>query len=149
MIKACLSLTLCLLVVSFPHKSASITMKPRSADQTLPTKFDEYGSISVRNERRCLDKFARELQRNVGATTQILVYGRYQADVDARISRVKNYLVKNRRLNPYRVIAEGQACRRESKTELWIVPVGAVRPALTDDGMPTPCKVKSRKSDNE
>ncbi len=145
MIKACLNLTLCLLVVSFPHKSASITRtKPPSGDQPLPTKFDEYGYISLAKERQRLDKFAKELRRNEGSTTQILVYGRYQADVDARIRRIKKYLVKNRGLNPYRVIAEGQACRRESKTELWIVPVGAVRPAHTDNGMLTPCKVKSR-----
>src|SRR5258705_9680857 len=116
--KSCLvMLTLCFLLVSFPNRSSSITRtKPPSDDTPLATKFDEYGFISLAKEKRRLDRFARELKRKLAATSQLLVYGQNQADVDARIQRIRNYLVKKRGINPYRVLPEGQACRREYKT---------------------------------
>jgi hypothetical protein len=143
MSKACsVILSLCVLVVSFVSESSSVTRtKLSSVDTPLSTKFDEYGLISLAKERRRLDKFARELQRKLSVTTHIVVYGRHQDDVDARIRRIKNYLVKNRGINPYRVITEGQSCRREFKTELWIVPPGAVSfPARANGAKFSPCK---------
>jgi hypothetical protein len=113
-----------------------------SADTPLATKFDEYGFISLAKEKRRLDRFARELKRKLAATSQVLVYGQNQADVDARIQRIRNYLVKKRGINPYRVLPEGQACRREYKTQLWIVPPGATAPALADGTKLSPCKAR-------
>jgi hypothetical protein len=134
--KACLGiLMLCLLSVSFPNRSSAIIRTtPPSVDTPPATKFDEYGFISLAEEKRRLGRFARELRRKIAATSQILVYGRNQADVDARMRRIRNYLVKKRGINPYRVIPEGQACQRKLKTELWIVPPGAVGPGPACEG---------------
>ncbi len=140
-------LIFCLLLVSLPNRSSGITRtKPLSIDTPPAKKFDEYGFISLAKEKRRLDRFALELQRRIAATSQILVYGRDQAEVDARIRRIRNYLVKKRGINPYRVLPEGQACRREYKTELWIVPPGAAPPAHADGPKLSPCKVKARNS---
>jgi hypothetical protein len=140
-------LIFCLLLVSLPTRSSGITRtKPPSIDTPPAEKFDEYGFISLAKEKRRLDRFARELQRRIAATSQILVYGRDQAEVDARVRRIRNYLVKKRGINPYRVLPEGQACRREFKTELWIVPPGATAPAHADGAKLSPCKMKPSKS---
>ena len=138
---------LCVLVVSLPNTSSGIgRTKPPLFDTPSPIKFDGYGLISLAQERRRLDRFARELQRRLAVTSHILVYGRHQADLDAHSDRVRNYLVHKLGVNPYRVITEGQDCRRQFKVELWIVPPGAVRPTPNEAGILTPCKVKSRKS---
>jgi hypothetical protein len=130
--KACLIISaLCflLLLSLLNESSAIIRMTPPSADTPPATKFDEYGLISLAEEKRRLGRFARELRRKIAGTSQILVHGRNQADVDARMRRIRNYLVKKRGINPYRVIPEGQVCPRKFKTELWIVPPGAVGPS--------------------
>jgi hypothetical protein len=146
--KACLVMvTLCFLLISFPNRSSSIARtKHPSVDAPLAMRFDKYGFISLAKEKRRLDRFARELQRKLAATSQVLVYGRNQADVDARMHRIRNYLVKKRGINPYRVLLEAQACRREFKTELWIVPPGATAPALAEGPKLSPCKMKTLKS---
>jgi len=141
-----ISVVVCVLILCFPIKS--ITINPAEAlsiDTPLPTKFDEYGLISFVEEKRRLGRFARELQRKLQTTSHIIVYGQHKSEVDARIRRIKNYLIKKWALNQFRVTTESALCRKNTTTELWIIPPGTVAPSPSGSDQ-TPCKAKSNES---
>jgi len=100
-----------------------------SPDTPLCIKVAEYRLASFAKEKTHLDRLARQLGQQPGATSQIIVYGKDEGENQLRANRITNYLVRKRRVNPYRVIIEHQYCRAYFRTVLWIVPLGATRPA--------------------
>ena len=104
-----------------------------SPDQPLPIKVEQYGRVSFAKEKVYLDQLALSLQRQPEVTSQIIIYGRSKHEDQSRAKRVKNYLIRKHRINPYRVIIERQYCRTYFGTDLWIVPPGATRPSLPCD----------------
>jgi hypothetical protein len=138
------SVVICSLILCFPIKpTATKATKLRLIDTPPAIKFDEYGLITPLEEKRRLDKFVRALQNKLGATCHIIVYGQHDSDVDARIRRIKNYLVKKRAVNASRITTDSAPCRKQAKTELWIIPPGAVSPPPSAFVDQTPCVAKS------
>jgi hypothetical protein len=141
------SVVICILILCFSIKPAATKPTTLLLIDTPPAiKFDEYGLISLLEEKRRLDKFVRALQDKLGATCHIIVYGQRDSDVDARIRRIKNYLVKKRAVNAYRITTDSAPCRKQAKTELWIIPPGAVSPPPSAFVDQMPCMATSDES---
>src|SRR4030095_8582086 len=122
-----------LLIFSANNLFAGSRERRLSPDQPLPVKFEQYGRVSVAKERVYLDQLALSLQRQPEVTSKIVIYGSNKHEDQARAKRVKNYLIRKHRINPYRVIIERQYCRIYFGTDLWIVPTGATMPSLPCD----------------
>jgi hypothetical protein len=131
----------CILASWFIANSFGITAAARNRLDTPPAiKLDQYGAIPMADERRRLNKLARTLRLKTDFTSHIIVYGSAAAEVKEHIRRIRAYLVNKRGLNAYRVVTEGVPCRQDTRTELWIIPPGAVRPAPVDGPSITPCR---------
>jgi len=114
-----------------------------------PRKFDEFGDICCEDEKARLDNFAIELQNNPEARGYIIFYGgqrypscwyggrRYNArrprfgEAEARVARIKPYLVNLRGFSPDRIVVVNGGFRESWMAELWIVPSGAQPPTPT------------------
>jgi len=98
------------------------------------SKFDEWGDITYEDTIARLDGFAIELMNSPGSQAYIIAYGGRNSlsGVGSRYAlRAKNYLVKNRGIDPRRIVALNGGRREEIKVEIWFVPRGAVPPSPT------------------
>lgn len=123
---------------------------PASGQQATPRLFDRYQRICAEDEQARLDHFQIEFRKELpGARAFIVSYGgRCYSDcmVDyprhrpqfprkkfeqAWKSRIKNYLVEVRGMDPAQVVLIEGGHRESWEAELWIVPRGAPGPPLS------------------
>ena len=86
-----IGVALCLLLMV---SSAILAAVPTAVDSVH--RFDEYGDLSIKDEKARLDIFAFELRANPNTVGYIIVYGgrRSCADIaETRAVRAKDYLV--------------------------------------------------------
>ena len=96
-------------------------------------KFDEYGDISLSDEKARLDNFAIQLMNEETAQGYIIVYAGRKAtaaEAQTRADRARNYVISVREINPERVKAIDGGFNEELTVTLYIVPAGAGPPTL-------------------
>jgi len=100
---------------------------------------DEYGDVTVGDEKARLDNFAIELQNDPTARGYLICYGGRRASRGAarrRCERAKNFLVVSRGVDAARLVALDGGYRESPTVEAWVVPSGAQPPLPTPDGTP-------------
>jgi hypothetical protein len=97
-------------------------------------KFDEYGDISSKDEKKRLDTFAIQLENEPGMLGILVVYGGRRAkrgDAEARANRAKDYLVAKHGLGAERILTVTGGNIEESTVELWIGVPGESQPTAS------------------
>jgi hypothetical protein len=105
-----------------------------SAPDIIWVKFDEYSNIRFAEEKRCLDDFVTQLHAQKTATAYIVAHaGRRscKGEAQARAERVRQYLVRSRRIRASRIRIIDAGYSEEWTIELYIGPLNA--PPLTAD----------------
>lgn len=90
------------------------------------TKFDEYGPITLNDEKARLDNFAIQI-KNLSSRGTLVVFGpsrKTRAQDMKRAARGKDYLVKRRGLEPERLIIMDGGYSTTSYTRLSVYPIG-------------------------
>ncbi|MBV9956970.1 MAG: hypothetical protein JO360_01060 [Acidobacteria bacterium] len=116
----------------------------------LSRKFDQYGELSFNDEKARLDNFAIELQNNPGAQGYIIAYGGrrgHHGEVDARLERIRNYLLNRRGLAPEFTVTLDGGYREEFTIELYIVPRGFDTPTPTPTVSPNEVEKSNETTD--
>jgi hypothetical protein len=94
--------------------------------------FDRFGDLAFADEKKRLDYFAEQLEKEPGSQAHIIVYGKRGApragEAQARADRAKDYLVNKRGIAAERIKTVDGGLRERLKIELWIVPQGALPP---------------------
>lgn len=114
------------------NTTASCTTTPTI--RAVARLFDQYGNIAFNDEKARLDNFAIQLQNEPGAQGYIIAYGGRRAranEAQARADRAKDYMVNTRGIDPGRIVTVDGGYREDLTVELWIVPAGAEKPALS------------------
>jgi hypothetical protein len=109
--------------------------------------FDKFGDICCEDEKARLDNFAVQLQNEPEVQGYIIFYGGRRhnypychsprqrlprrGEAEARVERLKTYLVNSRGLDAKRITVVNGGYRDSWESELWIVPKGAHPPAPT------------------
>ncbi len=127
-------------------------------------KFDEYGDTCSGDEKARLDNLAIHVQNNPEAQVHVIYYGgrcysscgydypRHRprrprkGEAEARVARIKPYLINSRGLEPDRIFVVNGGHRESWTAELWIVPKGARPPDPTPTVQPT--DIQYRKARN-
>lgn len=95
-------------------------------------RFDRYGDLGFADEKKRLDYFAEQLQKEPGSQAHIIVYGKQGApragEAQARADRAKDYLVNKRGIAAERITTVDGGIRSRLMIELWIAPQGAPAP---------------------
>jgi hypothetical protein len=132
--------------------STSSTCTTEVINCGLLVKFDEYGALSFEDEKARLDNFAIQLKNQPGAQAHIIGYaaqGGNSEDIETRLTRTRNYLVKNLGLEPGRVVTQNGGKREELTVELYLIPTGAApptpQPSVPEEGE-KPTKPSSERS---
>jgi hypothetical protein len=97
-------------------------------------KFDEYTSISMKEEEQRLDIFVKELRSWPTVQGYVISYGRNRKERQARAARIREYIVKGG-IKSSRVFSLDGGGRQEPTVELFLVMAGteAPRPSPDDD----------------
>ena len=97
-----------------------------SVTPTSCLTFDEYGSLSFRNERARLDEYAKRARQASDSVAIIVIYpgaGRSAKRTQSRTGRIMDYLVNKRGVNPEHIGAVTiDETRQEFETQLLICP---------------------------
>jgi hypothetical protein len=109
--------------------------------------FDKFGDVCCDDEKARLDNFAIQLQNEPETQGYIVFYGGRRhnypychssrqrlprrGEAEARVERLKPYLVASRGLDPKRIVVVDGGYRESWEAELWIVPKGANPPTPT------------------
>ena len=109
---------------------------PASCSVSVPIelkahKFDEYYDIARNDEKARLDNYAIQLQSEPGSQGYIIIYPSRRAkpnEVQARATRISDYLINSRGIDASRFTVTIGAPREDWLFELWIVPQGAQAP---------------------
>lgn len=123
--------------------------------------FDSFGDICCDDEKARLDNFAVALEHEPEAQGYIIFYGgrrqnypychssrqRFprRGESQARVARLKSYLVNARVLDPKRIVVINGGYRESWTAELWIVPKGANPPAPSPTIQPQDIKFRKGK----
>lgn len=94
------------------------------------SRFDEYVGAPA-DEKKRLDNFAAVLGQDAAQQGYVLVYaGRRSRRTDAEVTatRIRNYLVKIKKLDAGRIVTINGGHRAQATVELYLVPSGAVPP---------------------
>lgn len=105
--------------------STSSTCTTEVVNCGLVVKFDEYGDISVRDEKARLDNFAIQLKNQPGTKGYIIGYASKRGSskvIESHLRLTKNYLVMTRRLEPERIVTRNGGKREDLTVELYILP---------------------------
>lgn len=117
--------------------SASCTLSP--GDPPVSRKVDEYGAITVGDEKARLDNFTVEMQNDPTSQGYLICYGGRRDSrrtARRRCERAKNFLVVSRGVGPTRVVALDGGYREALTVEAWVVPTGAAPPTPTPTVFP-------------
>lgn len=112
--------------------------------------FDDFGDVNCESEMARLDNFAVQLQNEPKSRGVIMFYAGKSArgqwpkrgEAEARIARIKPYLVDRRGVPADQVIVINAGYDTHFHVQLWIVPAGASLP--TRDS-PAPKEIRFRK----
>jgi hypothetical protein len=99
-----------------------------------PRKVDEYGAISLGDEKARLDNINTELQNDPTAQGYLICYGGRRSragEGKRRCYRAMDYLVRTRGIEASRVVTVDGGSREEPTVEFWLVPSGAEPPRAT------------------
>ena len=116
-------------VPSSTNRSAISTQAYSNQTDATPI-FQQYGLISTQLESAILDNFAIQLINDQNLTGYVILRrGQYSSKfAGKRLIRIRNYLVKRRRVPASRVsVLEGKR-RGDFTVELYLVPKGKARP---------------------
>lgn len=97
-------------------------------------RLDELNGFGCEDEIARLDFYAVELQNDPLSEGYVIAYGGRQAKRDeaqARLARIREYLVENRGVDSARIKIVDGGHRAEAIVELWVKPVTAIAPAAT------------------
>jgi len=128
-----------------PTQSGTTGVKPKPWP---PRKFDEYGTLSLKERNEHLDNYAIQLQNEPPAMAYIIVYGGRKSRPGASTSLLnmsKDYLVNTRGIEASRIITVDGGYREALTTELWIVPQGATPPQAHPTVDPSEIKAPIKK----
>lgn len=87
-------------------------------------KFDEYGDISVKDERARLDNFAIQVINSAPARGLIIMYAgnpTYKGETSDQLRRIKSYLVRTRGIPPEKVVVVDGGYRNDLTVELHLL----------------------------
>ncbi len=99
-----------------------------------PYKIDEFISTAPDDDKARLDSFAIALQNALDSQGYIILYQGTDRDsmrnkkVEVLGKRALDYLVKNRGIDPRRIVITNWGNRVKTTYELWIIPPGASPP---------------------
>jgi hypothetical protein len=102
-------------------------------------RLDEYGDLLSRDEKIRLDNFAITLQQRPGSRGYIIGYPGLRTSVSnslVRLKRARAYLVKERGIDPMRLVQIRGGFRKKFTVELFIVPAGAEAPTPLPQAVP-------------
>jgi hypothetical protein len=119
--------------------------------KAISRKLDEYGDIGFADERARLDAFAEELKNDPTSQGYILSYAGRRArggEAQKRGERAGSYLREARGVKEGRIKVIAGGHREERTVELFIVPSGAVPPALSPTVDPKDVEVVGRRADS-
>lgn len=91
----------------------------------LLTKFDEYGDLSVSDEKARLDNFAIQLMNDENAQGHIIVYAGRKAlvaEAQVRGNRARDYLITVRKISPERITAIDGGHHEDLTIQLYVFP---------------------------
>ncbi|HVG34514.1 MAG TPA: hypothetical protein VM911_15695 [Pyrinomonadaceae bacterium] len=94
-------------------------------------RFDKFGDLAFADEKKRLDYFAEQLEKEQGSMASIIVYGKQGArtpEAQARADRAKEYLVNKRAVSAERITTIDGGLRPRLQVELWITPQGGALP---------------------
>ncbi len=98
--------------------------------QLLPA-FDEYGQLTLNNEKARLDNYAAQLNYLSDSVGYIVVYPMSEKSLSKslrRARRARSYLVRVRGVKPSRISVIEGGCRDAFTIELYILPRTAPAP---------------------
>ena len=119
------TLSLCLIFFGLPGRSFPSVASP---DQYW-LKFDEYGNISWKEERKRLGNFIIQLRNTKNAHAYLVVYGgRNSCPDEARLrgERVKNYIVRSGVLSQERITILDVGYSEQWSIALYIGHIGGL-----------------------
>lgn len=88
-----------------------------------PRKLDEYGALNCEDEMARLDSYAISLHNDPEAQAYMIVYGGQRGrrgEVQARMARIRYYLINTRLIQAERLIIVHGGYRRNLMVELWL-----------------------------
>jgi hypothetical protein len=133
-------LLLAIVIISLSSNLTSFSQTPNVARQ-----IDKFGNVCCEDELARLDNFAVQLQNELDTQGYIIFYEgrRYgycykyrsriprRGEAEARVARIKPYLVETRGFDAKRIVVINGGYREEWMAELWIVPKGGNPPKPT------------------
>ena len=122
----CYSFLLCIDSDVQPHVRA----ESRSVKSDSGRKFDEYGLLSFKHEKKRLNNLAEQLKTEPNSKGYIVVYAGQPSRIKVardRARRATDYLVNKYGTDPSRIIAAAldSGLHDEFTVELWIWPIDA------------------------
>ncbi len=113
----------------------------------LPRKVEEYGAVSLGDEKERLNHFYTELLNDPTARGYLICYGGRRSragEAERRCYRAREYLVATRGLDNSRVVTVDGGLREEPTTEFWLVPTGATPPTASPTVDPAETQAAAR-----
>ena len=110
---------------------ASVPVVAPPSPKPTPREYDKFPVIAFDDIKARLDPYASELQNAPDTTAYVFVYGGRTSragTADKLVERTRDYLVRNRGLDPARLVIANGGYRENEMYELWIVPPGADLP---------------------
>jgi hypothetical protein len=146
--------TLCLaLAVGSAQESPMPNPCPQPSGICDPRKFDEYGNISLGDEKARLDNVAAWLKGNSDDVVYLYAYNGRRGcigEAQARATRAKDYLVRGRGIESGRVTLQDGGHRQDLTIEVWVELRGANAPLVSptvdpSEARPRACKHRKRR----
>src|SRR6266446_3705484 len=125
------------------YSRSSAIPPPRDGKPDGSVKFDEYGSLSVKEEVRRLNDFAIQLEEQPTTQASIIAYGGQRSRIGEaknRAARAKTYLIKVG-IDRARVVTIDGGYREESTTDLFITLKGGAAPTSSPTLCPTEVRI--------
>jgi hypothetical protein len=94
-------------------------------DELKYFRFDEYSDLSFTDEKARLHNFAARLAREPGTKGYIIIHASQSisaTEIQGRLKRAKDYLVRDRRINPSRLVVVRGGSAEKLETTLYVVP---------------------------
>ena len=116
---------LCLLI------AVPVNAQQGSQPSIHDNKFDEYGNLSLLDEKKRLDELAAHLRTSTDYIAYLDVYAGRKAcigEAKNRARRAKKYLVERWGISGGRIVWRDGGHREEWTVEIWLVPRGGAAP---------------------
>lgn len=114
----------------------------------MPRKVDEYGFVSLKDERARLSRLATELRKEPTAQGYILSYaGRHSWEGEAswRGERARGYLIRSGGFDPRMIVVIDAGYRERHAIELYLVPSGVTPPTASPTVEPRDARITRKR----